>query len=345
MKRILIIRLSAIGDVVMASGLIPALRSLWPEARLAWLAEPAGASLLRENPRLDQVAVWPRGEWSELWRRHRYLAWGSRVRDFARTLKSQRFDLVLDAQGLFKSAIWARATGAPMRIGLASREGSHRLMTEVLQPRRDDPRIGSEYRQLAQHLGAEPEAFQMDLPVSEQTDTTAQALLTDTGVTTPYAALAPFTTRPQKHWFEARWAALADRLEAELGLQCVMLGGAESRASAGRIHQAAGGGLVDLAGRTSLPQSVAVIARAKLLVGVDTGLTHMGIARRVPTLALFGSTRPYLNTSTPAAQVLYEPLICSPCRRRPTCAGTFTCMRLHTVDSVAAAAARLLEVA
>lgn len=343
MKRILIIRLSAIGDVVMASGLIPALRSVWPEAHVSWLAEPAGASLLRENPRLDQVVVWPRGEWSALWRGHRYLAWASQVRNLARVLKKQRFELVLDAQGLLKSAVWARATGAPRRIGIASREGSRRLMTEVLQPHREDPRISSEYRQLAEHLGAKPDAFQMDLPVSDETAATAGSLLADAGITGSYAVLAPFTTRPQKHWFEARWAALADRFQAELALPCVMLGGPEAQASAARIRHAAGDGLVDLTGRTSLPQSVAVIANAKLLVGVDTGLTHMGIARRIPTLAIFGSTRPYLETLTPATRVLYEPLICSPCRRRPTCAGTFTCMRVHTVESVAAAATRLLE--
>ena len=342
MKRVLIIRLSAIGDVVMASGLIPALRSLWPEAQLSWLAEPAGASLLKDNPRLDRVLVWPRGDWAKLWRARRYRAWASAVWTFAAELRAERFDLAIDAQGLLKSALWARVAGAPRRIGLASREGSQRLVTEVLEPRRDDPRIGSEYRQLAEHLGAAPATFRMDLPVSAETAASTRALLDQAGVHGPYAALAPFTTRPQKHWIEERWAPLAQRLATELGHASVMLGGPESRPSAATIAEAAGDAVIDLVGRTSLPQSVAVIAGARVLIGVDTGLTHMGIARQVPTLALFGSTCPYLDTLSGNARVLYQPLICSPCRRHPTCAGTFTCMRLHTVDTVATAAAALV---
>jgi heptosyltransferase-1 len=345
LKRILIIRLSAIGDVVMASGLIPALQSLWPDSRLSWLAEPAGASLLRENPHLDQVLVWPRAEWASLWRQRHYRHWGRRVSEFMGSLRAQRFDLAIDAQGLLKSALWARASGAARRIGIGSREGSGRLMTEVLEPRRDDPRIGSEYRQLAEHLGAATERFRMDLPVSNETVASTRALLTDVGLEGPYIAFAPFTTRPQKHWFEDRWSALALRLAAELGLPGLMLGGPESREAGARISAAAEGRLTDLVGRTTLPQSVAVIAGSQLLIGVDTGLTHMGIARGVPTLALFGSTRPYLETPYAGAQVLYEPLICSPCRRHPTCAGTFTCMRLHTVEKVATAATALLETA
>lgn len=73
-RRILIVRLSAIGDVVMASGLLPALRARYPDAYIAWLAEPAVRELLADNPRLDEVIVWPRGEWRRLWRERRYRA-------------------------------------------------------------------------------------------------------------------------------------------------------------------------------------------------------------------------------------------------------------------------------
>mgnify|MGYP000098901482 CR=1 FL=1 len=83
---------------------------------------------------------------------------------------------------------------------------------------------------------------------------------------------------------------------------------------------------------------VAAIARAGLLIGVDTGLTHMGTALRVPTVALFGSTRPYLDALTTRTAVLYEALPCSPCRRHPTCHGAFDCMRQWSVDRVLAQA-------
>ena len=106
-RRVLIIRLSALGDVVMASGLIPALRAVAPDAHLAWLVEPAGAPLLRHNPRLDEVIVLPRPEWEALWRARRFVALARSVWRFRRALRERRFELALDAQGLLKSALCA----------------------------------------------------------------------------------------------------------------------------------------------------------------------------------------------------------------------------------------------
>jgi heptosyltransferase-1 len=121
-----------------------------------------------------------------------------------------------------------------------------------------------------------------------------------------------------------------------------MLGGPGDRAPAAAIAGAAGvGRVIDLTGRTSLPVAAALIDRCRALVGVDTGLTHMGIALRRPTLALFGSTCPYLDTARPDATVIYHPRDCSPCRRRPSCGGRFDCMRDIGVDEVLAALDRL----
>lgn len=344
MKRILIIRLSAIGDVVMASGLIPALRSRWPDAQLAWLVEPAAAPLLRHNPQLDEVIVWSRAEWRQLWQQRRYRELWRRARQFRRELKAHRFDLVLDAQGLLKSGIWAWLSGAPQRLGLIAREGSHLLMSERVVPtQRPDKLIGSEYRFLAEHLGAAPEAFKLDLAIGADPLASARAALREAGVAGPVAALCPFTTRPQKHWFEERWTELAGRLQ-EQGYTTVLLGGPGDVEAAARIV-AANPGIVNLAGRLKLDETVAAIADSNLLIGVDTGLTHMGTALGIPTVALFGSTRPYFQAGTETTTILYEPLDCSPCRRHPTCSGRFDCMRRHTVDKVFAAAMRLREMA
>lgn len=334
---ILVIRLSAIGDVIMASGLLPALRAAYPEARIGWLTDEANADLLRHHPRLDRLHLWPRRRWRELRRAGQYRQFLREALEFIRALRRERYALVLDLQGLLKSGIWARLSGGRRRIGLGSREGSGLLMTEVLDRRVDSPKIGKEYRKLAEFLGAPPDAFRLDIAVSAESRAAARELLRAEGVAGDYAVIAPFTTRPQKHWFDERWAELARALAAQRGWPVVMLGGPGDRERAEAIAGLAGGGLVNLAGRTRLNQCAAVIEGAKLLVGVDTGLTHLGIALGVPTLALFGSTRPYLDTGRPDARVLYEPLDCSPCRRRPTCGGSFDCMRRHTAASVLAA--------
>lgn len=341
--RILIVRLSALGDIVMASGLIPALRARWPDAHIAWLAEPAGAVLLEANPRVDEVIRWDRLAWKALARGGRWLALGRAVAGLRSRLRAGQYDLVLDTQGLLKSALPAWLSAAPRRVGLASREGGHRLMTEVVQRPGDGRRLGSEYRQLAAHLGCPDTPYGPDLALSAADQADASRALAAAGVNGAYAALCPFTTRAQKHWFEDRWIALGRALAERHGLLPVVLGGPDDRSAADTLASGMGAGAVTVAGRLGLRASAAAVADARLVVGVDTALTHMGTAFHRPTVALFGSTRPYLETDSPGTRVLYEPLWCSPCRRRPICGGVFSCMRLHRPGGVLDAAARAME--
>lgn len=335
--KILIVRLSAIGDVVMASPLIRALRDKYPEAHIAWLVQAEAVPLLAANPRLDEVIVWPRGEWQRLWRERRYFQLLKAVRAFRRELRARGFDLVLDIQGLMKSGLLVWMTAAAERVGLGSREGSARLMTRVVDKPQGDRRIGSEYRRMAEALGLNSEPFEMDVALSAEDKRFADGFIAGHGLQSGYAVICPFTTRPQKHWIEARWPELT----VQLGLPVVMLGGPGDREAAARI--AAGeAGIIDMAGETSLSQAAALISRARLLVGVDTGLMHMGIAFAVPTIAIFGSTCPYLDSGRDNTRILYKALDCSPCRRRPTCDGAFTCMREIGVDEVLTNARKLL---
>lgn len=336
-RRILLIRLSAIGDVVMASPLIHAFRAAYPDAYIAWLGEQPAAALVQCNPELNEVIVWPRNEWRRLWREGKRLQAYGAFREFTRQLKARNFDLAVDLQGLLKSGIWARLSGAPERIGLGSKEGSQWLMSRVLSRRGGEPRIGSEYYGLARELQLPHEPFRMAITVNAEEEAYAAALARE--LANPYAVICPFTTRPQKHWFADRWAELARQLQQRLGMKVVMLGGHADKAAAEEIASRAQ--LTDLVGRSRLRESAAIIKHADLLIGVDTGLTHMGIAFGVPTVALFGSTRPYLDTTRENATVLYEALPCSPCRRNPTCGGTFDCMRALAVDSVVEAAQRM----
>lgn len=323
--KILVIRLSAIGDVVMASPLIRALRARYPEAHIAWLAQPEVVPLLSEHPALDAVIPWPRGEWRQAWREGRPLALAGQVARFVRRLRGERFDLVLDLQGLLKSGIWAWASGARRRIGLGSREGSAALMSEVLTPPHDDPRIGSEYRALARYLGLPAAHFPMEVALAGADRDFARRWAEQAGGGSGYVVLCPFTTRPQKHWRDDDWVELIAALRRRYRMPVAILGGPGDRAAAEALA-ARSGQAEPLAGKTTLRQAAALIEGAAFLVGVDTGLTHMGTAFAVPTVALFGSTCPYRDAGRPRTVVLYKDLPCSPCRRRPTCDGAFPCL-------------------
>lgn len=343
LNSILIIRLSAIGDVVMASPLIALLRRKHPRARIAWLVQPEAAGVLEANPDLDRVIVWSRGEWRRLLRSGRWLELARASRRFVRELRRERFDLALDLQGLMKSGLMSWLSGARERIGLGSKEGSRFLMTRVIEKPKGEKIIGSEYRHIAEVLGLGTQPFAMRVALTEDDRRFAAEYIARHDLGGGYAAICPFTTRPQKHWFEDAWAALVPRVRAELGLEVVMLGGPGDRPAAARLLAGMPKHLASAVGGTTLRQAAALIERARLLVGVDTGLMHMGTAFGIPTIALFGSTRPYLEADSPRTVVLYKSLPCSPCKRNPTCGGAFTCMREITPDDVIRAARMLLE--
>ncbi len=368
-QRLVFVRLSAIGDVVFASPLIASARRAYPQAHIAWLVQPECAPLLAHHPDLDQVIEWPLPRWRQLWRQRRLLRLSREVFAAVKALRACRFDWAIDLQGLLKSALPVRWSGAPQRISLGSREGGQWLMTRRIGRGPDSDWISSEYRHLAASLGWPVDDFHLRVYPGTEAESAAEALISEHRLGAGYAVICPFTTRPQKHWFEARWAALAAGVQARFGLPTVMLGGpadceaartiaarfdlgtdtgvdhAEKaiNAHAGVIAGIGVGGrasanssefLVNLVGATNLLSAAALISRARLVVGVDTGLSHMGIAFERPTVLLFGSTCPYTETGNANTRVLYHRRDCSPCRRRPSCNGAFDCMRAIEVDEL-----------
>lgn len=334
MKSILIIRLSAIGDVVFTSPFVRALRSKYPDARITWLCEPAIKSLLDAEPVINQVITWPKQEWLGYLKKAQFFRLFRAWRKLRADLRALDADMAIDLQGLFKSGVWAWLSGAEQRIGLGSREGSQYFMTRVITKGGDSRLISSEYRYIAEQMGLPVEQNGLHLSIDDQSHQQAEKLIAAGNLKKDIAVVLPFTTRPQKHWFDASWQALVSDLQRE-GFDVVMLGGPGDKFNADSLSNNLPG-LVNLVGETSLLTAAAIISRASIVIGVDTGLTHMGHALQRPTISLFGSTCPYLYPDNPYGKVLYHKLWCSPCRRRPICGDAFSCMQLITVPEVMA---------
>ena len=328
-KRVLIIRLSAIGDVVFVSPLVAACKKRYPEAEIDWVAEGVVRPLLTELPGLNEVILWPRQEWQDLWREKRLFALFSAVATFRRKLRARNYDLVIDAQGLVKSAFLAWLTGSRQRIGFKSKEPNGMFLTERYE-KSITSRISSEYLALAETLNWDTSSFEMVLGLSASDDMRATDLAPDE----PYVVIAPFTTRPQKHWTHAHWRALIGRL-ADTGHQVACLGGPGDREEAAALLDELP--VLNWVGSYPLGVSAGLVKKAIGVIGVDTGLTHMGIAAGIPTVALFGSTCPYLETGRDNVRVIYHGLECAPCKRSPTCAGRFDCMVGITADEALSA--------
>jgi heptosyltransferase-1 len=317
-RRVLIIRLSAIGDVVFASPLVAACKRTYPDAEIDWLAEGVTRPLLAGMPDINTVILWPRQEWVDLWRDKRLVALVQAVLLFRAQLRAKKYDLVVDAQGLLKSAFLAWLSGGDERVGFKSKEPNQLFLTRRLQKSITD-RISSEYLGLAEDLGWETRDFDLCLRLLSSDVERAGVVAGSES----YLVVAPFTTRPQKHWTREYWQELISALVAQ-GRKVACLGGPSDREEA----QAMLGDLrvENWVGVYPLGVSAALIQGADAVIGVDTGLTHMGIAAGVPTVALFGSTCPYTQTGRDNVRVIYHALPCSPCKRRPTCGGHFDCM-------------------
>jgi heptosyltransferase-1 len=135
---------------------------------------------------------------------------------------------------------------------------------------------------------------------------------------------------------------LMDRVSEELGLPAVVLGGPGDKPALERIQGMAHAKPVDLVGKTTLTQASAMVERASLVIGVDTGLSHVGIAFDRPTVTIFGSNIPYTIPPTDRAKVIVHWLECSPCKGNPTCEGAFTCTELVSVEQVLQTAKEVL---
>ena len=328
------VRLGAIGDVVFSSCLLPALRQAYPKAHLAWLVEPVAAPILQNNPYLDEVIVWDKAQWLHDLKKGCLGDLAKRIRAFHHALKARHFDWALDLQGLLKSHLLAYWSGAPYRIGFSSKEGGHFLLTKTLPKGGQPNQIASEYRDFGEKTGLVMAPLRFGIHISDQEYEEARKLLLDSGVSRAFVVFCPFTTRPQKHWLTKRWASLACTLQRGLGLDIILLGGPKDVSEANALHKKAKGSLKNFVGQTNLRQSMAILGLAQTVIGVDTGMTHAALALGIPTIALFGSTRPYLDRENFKLQILYNALPCSPCRRNPVCHGDYTCMRKITEEDI-----------
>ena len=239
-RAILLVRLTARGDVLLASPVVEALRRRYPKAHIAWAVESHARSMIEHHEGLDEIIVWDRAAWKDMIRAGRWRALWRAFRELRARLRAPRFDVALDLQGLLRSGWVAWLSRAPVRIGLGSKEGSWMLMTGTVPRHGTAPGSTSlQYPYFADALGLPSEALSPRLALSDEEEDFVPRFIAEYGLERGYAALAPFTTRPQKHWFEERWAALAARIRDELGLPVVLLGGPADREAAARIAAAA----------------------------------------------------------------------------------------------------------
>ena len=286
--------MSALGDVVMTLPTLAALKARYPGAALDWLVEPAAAGLLAGHPALNRVFVSPRPMLKKMAAAGRLVSAKRLLVDFSLDLRRTDYDVVLDLQGLLKSGLMVGLARGRRKVGFArAREGAHFFLNEKMPPYDPERHAVRRYLDAAAYLGAAaPEPLLPYFSPPEAARQRTEALL-GPAAGSGLVILNPGAKWVTKRWPLAHWQALARRLAREKDLRMVLTGGQEDAAEAEDIEKTAGpGAILNLCGRTSLPELAAILARARLMVTADTGPLHLGAAVGAGGLALFGPTRP-----------------------------------------------------
>lgn len=304
--KILLVKLSSFGDVLHTLPTLEALRSAYPAAHITWLVEAAYAPLLAGHPALDEIWEAPRLHPSELLTGANLV----RLRRLFTRLRTQPFNLVLDVQGLLKSAVWVALARSSRKVGYdQTREGSYLALSERVPPFDPEAHAVQRYLNLAYYLGAPPTLPRFRLNLDQGIDISGMI-----PETRPLAVLHPGARWASKLWSPASWARLAEWLVGEHGLQVAVTG---SRADAHLVAEITGqtkAPVLNLAGRTSLAELAAILRRARLAVTTDTGAMHLAAALQTPVVALFGPTAPWrTGPFGEGHQVVRQDLACSPC--------------------------------
>jgi len=346
---ILIVKTSAIGDVIHTLPALNCLRQHFPEAHITWLIEEAAVDIVQGHPALDRVLIARRKEWIRMWRQGQRLAALQQALRFAQTVRDTRYDLLIDFQNLLKSSIWVALAHAKRKIGygrgMDHSEMSYVFLNEKIPAVSMDQHAVDRELQLLRSIKIDCKDVVFDLPISNGSRQSALDLLRINGAASgrPLVAINPMTTWPTKHWQDEKFALLADRLVDE-GNTVVFTGGENDRQAIGNIcammrHEAS-----NLAGQTSLKELAALYGLANALVTTDTGPMHIAAAVGTPVVALFGPTAPWrTGPYGDKNRVIRLTLSCSPCLKRDCPLGTRACMKQIMVEDVVAAVKPLLS--
>ncbi|MGO8762898.1 MAG: lipopolysaccharide heptosyltransferase I [Desulfobaccales bacterium] len=308
--QILLVKLSSFGDVLHALPFLEALRSAYPEAHITWLVEAAYAPLLSGHPALNEVWVAPRLRPAELFSGSNPAA----LRRLVRQLRARSFDLVVDLQGLIKSAVWVALARSPRKVGYdQTRELSYLALTERVDPFDPEAHAVKRYLNLAHYLGAPPALPRFRLGLDAAADISA---LIPSEPKRLLAVLHPGARWSSKLWPAASWAHLAEWLR-DRGFQVAVTGSRADRELAASLAAQCRAPLLNLAGRTSLAQLAAIFRKARLAVTTDTGAMHLAAALGTKVVALFGPTAPWRTGPFGEGHLVVRlGLPCSPCFKR-----------------------------
>jgi heptosyltransferase-2 len=345
-RRILVRAPNWLGDWVMATPALRAIRERFQGAEIVVLARGVVATACVGQPNVDRVVSYePRGA-------HR--SWRSRWA-LARALRKERFDLAVLFPRSLGTALWAFASGARCRLGHSGDTRGWLLTHRLPAANTRAPRHHVDlFFDLARALGAKDAPGPIEYAVGERERAAARKALREAGDdgSRPYVAIHPGASKAPRGWHTERWQQLAARMAQSWEARVLVLGGPSEQTEAAKIAAAAGSQGLSLAGRVPLGVSAALVESSQLLAVNDSGAMHLAAALGVPVVAIFGPGSPVVTgpwVDACRAEVITHQFPCSPCRQHffhecdPAPSGKPGCIETITLDEVWSACQRLRE--
>jgi heptosyltransferase-1 len=335
--KILIIKPSSLGDVIHALPFLNAVKDSFPDSEIDWVISRSLKGILESNPLINELVVVNKDSWKRIRNLPKTV---SELSSLNRALKSKKYDIVVDLQGLLRSGLIALSTPSTLKVGFAdAREGSSLLYDKKVSVNGIAHAV-DKCLEVAKAIGARTDNPRFPVYISDKAKTKVSELLGDIK---EYIVIFP-----SSRWITKRWPAenFAD-LISKTPLPCVISGSRDDRQIARTIKDALDSkyaGLsqssktLDLCGKTDLSELVSLIAAAKTIVTNDSGPMHIAAALNKHTVALFGptdpaKTGPYGWQKNKNLKVIRADVPCSPCRKKKNCS-EFICMDQISVSQV-----------
>ncbi len=355
-KNILIVKLSAIGDVIHTLPALNAIRKQYPRAHITWLVEEAAHSLVKGHEALDRVLVSKRKRWvksifsSKSPYSERMEAF-KQAYLFIKELRDTHYDLVIDFQALLKSGVMIGLSKGKRKAGfdkgMEHMEHSYLFLNERIKPVAMDNHAILRSMMLLEPLGIKTDEIEYKLPVPDQDRKRVDDLLARHGTVESkgkklLVAVNPVAKWETKLWTNPKFAILADKLAEQYNARIVFTGSPEDRPVIQDIMSRMKTHTVNLAGETTLKMLAALFEKTDFVVSTDTGPMHLAAAMGTPVAALFGPTAPWrTGPFGNDHQVIRIGLECSPCFKRQC--NTTDCMEQIRVQDVLKGVEKIMQ--
>lgn len=322
-KNILIVKPSALGDIVHSLPFLNAVRTRFPHASIDWVVAHGLHSFLEGHPYIRRLWVIKKDHWKQTARLGKTI---QEIRELKNGLGSVGYDVAVDLSGLFRSGLITWFSKAPVRLGFReSDEGSPFFYTHKIHGSMDIHAI-DRYLEIARFMGCPTDSIVYPFAPYDPEPSILQQLPDE------YVMMSPSAGKPANRWPAERFGELASRLD----LPTVVIASAAEAPIAEKTVRHSRGKAVSIAGQTGLKDLLAVIGKARFFVCNDTGPMHMAAALNVPVFAIFGPANPVRTGPYGAIHtVIQKQVSCSPCYAHTPCRRFhFQCMEALSVDTV-----------